>query len=236
MKIAIIGYGKMGHVIAEIAISRGHTVIAKITSVNAHLTEDCIKTADVALCFSIPEAAESNVISCFNAGVPVVIGTTGWLKNRPYIEQQCTVLNGGMFYASNFSIGMNIFYKMNSLLAKWMNSHHYEVSIEEIHHTQKLDAPSGTALILAQQIIDNTDKKKTWVLGNIASDTEIPIDSKRIGNTPGTHTVYYENRIDKIEITHQAKGREGFALGAVLAAEFMDDKVGLFGMDDLLQG
>lgn len=235
MKIAIIGYGKMGKVIEKIAIKRGHTITAKITSRDAEFSSDVLKGSDVAIEFSIPTAAIFNINKCFDASVPVVVGTTGWMDKLDAVTETCTTKNGGLFHASNFSIGVNIFFKVNRLLAKLMNPQTgYEITMEEIHHTQKLDSPSGTALTLANQIIENMDRKSGWVESEQPTDKEIGITAKRIKNTPGTHIITYENEIDKIEIMHEAKGREGFALGAILAAEFMVGKTGVFGMNDLL--
>lgn len=234
MNIAIIGYGKMGRVIERIALERGHTITAKITSKEADFSPEVLKGSDVAIEFSIPGAAISNMSKCFQASVPVVVGTTGWMDQLEQVTQECTSKNGGLFYASNFSVGVNIFFKVNQLLAKLMNPQDYQVSMEEIHHTQKLDSPSGTALTLANQILDNVDRKDSWVESESPETDQLGITAKRIANTPGTHIVTYENAIDKIEIMHEAKGREGFALGSVLAAEFMAGKEGIFGMDDLL--
>ena len=235
MKIAIIGYGKMGRVIERIALERGHTITAKITSKEANFSADQLAGSDVAIEFSTPSAAISNINKCFDAKVPVVVGTTGWMDQLNEVTQSCQSKNGGLFYASNFSVGVNIFFKINQLLAKLMNPQAYEVSMEEIHHTQKLDSPSGTALTLANQILDNVDRKNSWVEAQNGEQDQIAIQAKRIADTPGTHIITYENNIDKIEIMHEAKGREGFALGSVLAAEFMAGKTGIFGMDDLLQ-
>ena len=235
MNIAIIGYGKMGRVIERIAIERGHMITAKISSRDADFSPEQLKGSDVAIEFSVPNAAITNINKCFDAGVPVVVGTTGWLDHLTDVTANCETKNGGLFYASNFSVGVNIFFKVNQLLAKLMNPQQdYQVSMEEIHHTQKLDSPSGTALTLANQIIDNVTRKDSWIEAKSASDTEIAIEAKRIKDTPGTHIITYENAIDKIEIIHEAKGREGFALGSILAAEFMVGKSGVFGMDDLL--
>lgn len=234
MNIAIIGYGKMGRVIERIALERGHTITAKITSKEADFSPEVLKGSDVAIEFSIPDAAISNMSKCFQASVPVVVGTTGWMDQLEQVTQECTSKKGGLFYASNFSVGVNIFFKVNQLLAKLMNPQDYQVSMEEIHHTQKLDSPSGTALTLANQILDNVDRKDSWVESESPETDQLGITAKRIADTPGTHIVTYENAIDKIEIMHEAKGREGFALGSVLAAEFMAGKEGIFGMDDLL--
>lgn len=235
MNIAIIGYGKMGKVIEKIAESRGHQVTVKVTSKEADFSPEILKKADVAIEFSVPKAAVSNMKKCFDAGIPVVVGTTGWMDQLDSVTHLCKNANGGLFYASNFSIGVNIFFKVNQLLAKLMNSQSsYQVSMEEIHHTQKLDSPSGTALTIANQIIENVSRKSDWVESENPTSTEIGINAKRIADTPGTHIVTYENQIDKLEISHEAKGREGFAMGSILAAEFMVGKSGIYGMEDLL--
>lgn len=235
MNIAIIGYGKMGKVIERIATKRGHTITAKITSKESGFNPEVLKGSDVAIEFSVPSAAISNMNKSFEAGIPVVVGTTGWMDQLDAVTESCNTNNGGLFFASNFSIGVNIFFKVNKLLAKLMNPQKgYEITLEEIHHTQKLDSPSGTALTLINQIIDNVDRKSGWVEAESGTDSEIAITAKRIANTPGTHIITYENEIDKIEIMHEAKGREGFALGSILAAEFMVGKTGVFGMEDLL--
>ena len=236
MNIAIIGYGKMGKVIEQLAMERGHTITAKITSQEANFSPELLKNSDVAIEFSIPSAAISNINKCFVAGTPVVVGTTGWMDQLENVSNTCKEKNGGLFYASNFSVGVNIFFKVNQLLAKLMNGQpSYNISMEEIHHTQKLDSPSGTALTIANQILENVGRKESWIESNNASNTEIGITAKRIADTPGTHIVTYENDIDKIEISHEAKGRKGFALGSILAAEFMMGKSGVFGMEDLLK-
>lgn len=235
MNIAIIGYGKMGKVIEKMAIQRGHTISAKISSKDTGFCTDDLSNADVAIEFSVPKAALSNMEVCFNAHVPVIVGTTGWMDSLAQVTSSCNSKNGGLFYASNFSIGVNIFFQVNTLLAKLMNPQNsYEISMEEIHHTQKLDSPSGTALTLANQITANVNRKSSWVEADKGTENEIAITAKRIANTPGTHIITYENEIDKIEISHEAKGREGFALGAIIAAEFMLGKKGIYGMKDLL--
>ena len=235
MKIAIIGYGKMGKVIEELAVKRGHEITAKITSKEANFSTEMLKGSDVAIEFTIPKAAIQNINKCFEANIPVVVGTTGWMDDLQTVSIECKEKNGGLFYSSNFSVGVNIFFKVNQLLAKLMNGQSgYEISMEEIHHIQKLDSPSGTALSIANQIIDNVDRKSHWIESENPSHTEIGINAKRIADTPGTHIVTFENEIDKIEISHEAKGRKGFALGSILAAEFMMGKTGIYGMDDLL--
>jgi 4-hydroxy-tetrahydrodipicolinate reductase len=235
MKIAIIGYGKMGKVIEELATERGHEIVLRLTSKDSDFDSSVLKIADVAIEFSVPDAAIRNINKCFEANIPVIVGTTGWLDQLEEVSKSCTASNGGLFYASNFSIGVNIFFKVNTLLAKLMNSQpSYEISMEEVHHTQKLDSPSGTALTIANQILDNVSRKNNWVEALSGESDQIAIEAKRIADTPGTHIVTYENDIDKIEISHEAKGRKGFALGSILAAEFMLNKTGVYGMSDLL--
>lgn len=230
MKIALLGYGKMGKMIEKIALSRGHEIIAKI-DINSTPTD--ISYADVAIDFSIPDAAFNNISLCLKSGVPVISGTTGWLDKYPEAVALCKQHNGAFIYASNYSLGVNIFFQINEYLAKIMNNHpQYNISMEEIHHTQKLDAPSGTAITLAQGIINSTDKT-AWTLENPNTD-EIPIDAKRIDDVPGTHTVNYQSEIDSIEMTHTANSREGFALGAVVAAEWIVGKSGVFTIKDVL--
>ncbi|VAW18198.1 4-hydroxy-tetrahydrodipicolinate reductase [hydrothermal vent metagenome] len=230
MNIALFGYGKMGKMIEKIANDRGHNIVAKI---DVDTPEIDFSTMDVAIDFSMPDAAFENVTSCFENGVPVISGTTGWLHDYEKAIDLCQEKKGGFIYASNFSLGVNIFFELNSYLGGMMkNLEQYQISIEEIHHTQKLDAPSGTAITLAEGIIKNTDYKK-WKLGEV-SKGEIPITAKRIDKVPGTHTVAYESKVDGIEIKHTAHNREGFALGAVIAAEWIKGKTGVFSMKDVL--
>ncbi|WP_417362107.1 4-hydroxy-tetrahydrodipicolinate reductase [Galbibacter sp.] len=230
MKIALLGYGKMGKMIEKIALSRGHEIIAKI-DINSTATD--ISKADVAIDFSIPDAAFNNITLCLENRIPVISGTTGWLDKYPEAVALCKKHNGAFIYASNYSLGVNIFFQINEYLAKIMNNHsQYGISMEEIHHTQKLDAPSGTAITLAEGIIKHTDKTK-WTLEDPKAD-EIQIVAKRIDAVPGTHTVSYENEIDSISLTHTANSREGFALGAVVAAEWIVGKQGVFTMKDVL--
>lgn len=235
MKIALLGYGKMGKEIEKIAIERGHEISLKIGADNlAELSVESIKKTDVAIEFSTPETAYSNIQTCFDANVPVVVGTTGWLDQLPSCIEQ-TKAGKGLFYASNFSVGVNVFFEINKKLAKLMaNYPSYTVDMEEIHHTQKLDAPSGTAITLAEGIIENIPNIKSWVNDQTPVDNELNIVSKRIEKVPGTHTVVYNNEIDELYIRHTAHNRKGFALGAVLASEFMKAKQGYFGMNDLL--
>lgn len=230
MKIAILGYGKMGKIIEEIAISRGHNIVIKAnTNTNYNISD-----ADVAIEFSIPKAAVNNISNCLENNVPVVSGTTGWLDYFNEIKTLCQSKNGAFLYASNFSLGVNIFFELNTHLAKMMNNlNQYKVSIEEIHHTQKLDKPSGTAISLAEQIIDKNEGINHWELDKEKENT-VPIYSKRIPDVPGTHEVTYKSETDTLSIKHEAHSRQGFALGAVLAAEWILDKKGVFSMKDVL--
>ncbi|HZJ35369.1 MAG TPA: 4-hydroxy-tetrahydrodipicolinate reductase [Gillisia sp.] len=232
MKIALLGYGKMGKTIEKIAIKRGHEIVLKI---DENIEDYDLSIADIAIDFSIPQAAFNNITTCFKYQLPVICGTTGWLENYEKAVDICKQENSAFLYASNFSIGVNLFFELNEKLAKMMNAFsNYSVEIEEIHHTQKLDAPSGTAISLAQQIIENSSKK-AWKL-NAAGENEIPIYAKRIDNVPGTHTVSYKSKIDSLEIKHTAHSREGFALGAIIAAEWLKDKKGMYTMKDVLSG
>jgi len=231
MKIALLGYGKMGKAIEKIAVERGHQIVLKIAK-KTDLID--LTTADVAIDFSIPETAFYNITSSINLGVPIVSGTTGWLDKYDEVVELCKEKKGAFIYASNFSLGVNIFFEINKKLAKLMaNYTDYKIGIEEIHHTQKLDSPSGTAITLANQILENINKSK-WVLGVTDNDNELPIVAKRIENVAGTHSIVYENDIDEIEITHKAKNRKGFALGAVIAAEWLINKKGVYSMKDVL--
>jgi len=236
MKIALLGYGKMGKVIEKIALERGHQIVLKKGSDSSF---EGLLNADVAIDFSIPSVAATNISECLNNSIPVVCGTTGWLADYDKMVALCNEKNGSFIYGSNFSLGVNIFFELNSYLAKMMtNLKQYNVSMEEIHHTQKLDAPSGTAISLAHGIIENSNYS-SWVLrDNEASTTtekQIPITAKRIENVPGTHSIYYDSNVDQIEIKHTAHNREGFALGAVIAAEWLVGKKGVFTMKDVLE-
>ena len=234
MKIVLIGYGKMGKTIERIAESRGHEIAGRI-DVGDDITL-FNKTADVAIEFTQPEAAVHNLKACFEKGIPVVCGTTGWLQHKDEIEQYCLSKNGTLLYSSNFSLGVNLFFKLNEYLSKLMDRHsQYEVSIDETHHTQKKDAPSGTAITLAQDIMKNLKRKKEWSLGMTENTNTLVINSFRIDPAPGTHVVKYSSEVDDIEITHTAHSREGFALGAVLVAEWLAGKKGIYTMDDFLQ-
>ncbi|MBQ0908279.1 4-hydroxy-tetrahydrodipicolinate reductase [Flavobacterium sp. F-328] len=231
MKIALLGYGKMGQVIERIALERGHEIVLKKDQNNSF---DGLEQADVAIDFSVPCAAANNISSCFHANVPVISGTTGWLDQYETVAALCTEKKGAFISSSNFSLGVNIFFELNEYLAKMMAKFNsYGVSMEEIHHTQKLDAPSGTAISLAKGIIENSNYNN-WTLEN-ATANEIHIEAKRIGTVPGTHTVTYDSTVDAIEIKHTAHNREGFALGAVIAAEWIVGKTGIFTMRDVLE-
>lgn len=233
MKIALLGYGKMGKAIEKVAEERGHKVVLRasedIETYNLEETE-----IDVAIDFSVPKAAFKNITTCFKHGIPVVSGTTGWLEDYRKARKICEEENSAFIYASNFSLGVNVFFELNQKLADMMKGlEDYSVEIEEIHHLQKVDAPSGTAISLAEQIIEKNPGIKGWQLDDAEKD-EIPIYAKREEDVPGTHTVTYDSAIDKIEIVHTAKSRQGFALGAVVAAEYLKDKTGIFTMKDVL--
>ncbi|MGV7105480.1 4-hydroxy-tetrahydrodipicolinate reductase [Flavobacterium sp. U410] len=230
MKIALLGYGKMGKVIERIALERGHEIVLRKGSQDSF---DALKNADVAIDFSVPSSAVENISACLEQGIPVVSGTTGWLEKYDEMVALCQSKNGSFIYGSNFSLGVNIFFELNEYLAKMMaNLRDYKVSMEEIHHTQKLDAPSGTAISLANGIIQNTDYTN-WTL-ETPKEGEIHIEAKRIENIPGTHSIFYDSVVDQIEIKHTAHSREGFALGSVIAAEWLVDKKGVFTMKDVL--
>lgn len=237
MKIALIGYGKMGKAIEEIALQRNHTVNLKIDSDNADLfTKENLQQCDVAIEFTGPHSAVKNITYCLDAKIPVISGTTGWLEHWSEIEKKCIKENGTFLYASNFSIGVNIFFEINKKLAKLMSRRNdYKASIEEIHHTKKKDVPSGTAITLAEQIIEANPYKKRWVNEISDNSKDLTIISKREDPAPGTHSVKYSSPVDDIEITHTAHNRYGFALGAVLAAEYIQDKKGIFTMQDVLR-
>ena len=234
MKIILLGYGKMGKIIERIALERGHEISAKIDVNNAH--EFAAAQGDVAIEFSHPDAAFNNVINCMNKNIPVVCGTTGWLNRKSEVEALCKEKNGTFFYASNYSLGVNIFFKLNEYLAKMMAKHtDYNIFMDEIHHTEKKDAPSGTAITLAEGVLKHSDLKKKWVNDPSEKPEELEIKSFRIDQVPGTHTVKYTSVIDDLEIRHIAHSREGFAKGAVMVAEWLKDKKGIFGMDDYLK-
>jgi 4-hydroxy-tetrahydrodipicolinate reductase len=230
MKIALFGYGKMGKMIEKIALERGHTIVAKIEvdTLNVNFSD-----MDVAIDFSMPKAAFDNISNCIKNRVPVVSGTTGWLDQYEKAVSLCNEEKGAFIYASNFSLGVNVFFELNAYLSRMMhNLKQYQISMEEIHHTQKLDAPSGTAITLAEDIIANSSYKQ-WKLSEKEKDA-ITITSKREGNIPGTHVVNYTSQVDSIEIKHTAHNRKGFALGAVIAAEWLYKKEGVYSMKDVL--
>ena len=233
MKIALFGYGKMGKEIEQIALQRGHEIVLKIKGTE----EYDISQAEIAIDFSVPNAALSNIVSCFRNNVPVISGTTGWLDDFDKAIDVCKENNGSFIYASNFSIGVNIFFELNKQLAKMMNSQkEYSINLEEIHHTKKLDTPSGTAITLAEGIINNTSKRD-WQLKETQTQINaetILIEAKRVPDVPGTHIISYESQIDSIEIKHTAHNRKGFALGAIIAAEWLNHKIGIYTMKDVL--
>jgi len=230
MKIALLGYGRMGKEIEKIAISRGHEIVIR-KDVDDKID---ITLADVAIDFSVPTSAFNNISDCLQNNVPVISGTTGWLDKYDEAVALCEEKKGGFIYASNYSVGVNIFFELNKQLAKIMSTiKDYKVSMEEIHHTKKLDAPSGTAITLAEGVIENSSKS-AWVLGDKNTEEEIPIVAKRIPDVPGTHSVWYDSEVDTLEIKRTAHNRKGFALGAVIAAEWILNKTGVFSMKDVL--
>jgi 4-hydroxy-tetrahydrodipicolinate reductase len=230
MKIALLGYGKMGKVIEKIALERGHEIVLRK---DKNTSFEGLSLADVAIDFSIPSSAVENISACFHNGIPVISGTTGWLNRYQEIVDLCTAQNGSFIYGSNFSLGVNVFFELNAYLAQMMaNLKQYNVSLEEIHHTQKLDAPSGTAITLAEDIIKHSNYNN-WTLETPIGN-EIHIEAKRIENVPGTHSIFYDSEVDQIEIKHTAHSREGFAFGAVIAAEWLINKKGIFTMKDVL--
>ncbi|NQV75968.1 MAG: 4-hydroxy-tetrahydrodipicolinate reductase [Bacteroidetes bacterium] len=242
MKIAILGYGKMGRIIEQFATERGHEIVLKVNVDNTEdLTLANLKKADVAIDFSTPDSALSNIELCFDAGVPVVVGTTGWYGHLQTVKNKCVQGNNTLLYASNFSIGVNVFLFVNKVLAKIMNRYpQYEVQVEEIHHTQKLDSPSGTAMTISEGILSELDRKNEWINELIGSGKEfivkpdqLLIESHRIEDVPGTHTVIYSSEVDDIEFKHKAHNRAGFALGAILAAEWLENKTGFYTISDM---
>lgn len=234
MKIALIGYGKMGKAIETIALAKGHEISHRIQS-KEPIDISSLSQADVAIEFTTPETAYSNITKCFEANVPVVCGTTGWLEKLPQVKAACLEKHQAFLYSSNFSIGVNIFFELNQRLAELMaNQSQYDVKMQEIHHTQKLDAPSGTAISLADQILAKLARKKTWINEAKAGTELIAIESKREDPYPGTHSITYTSDIDDITITHTAHSRQGFAAGAVAAAEWLKGKKGIFTMKDVL--
>lgn len=236
MKLALIGYGKMGKAIEEIARLRGHEIPVIIDISNlSDLTRANLKKADVAIEFTGPDSAFHNVLKCMEAGVPLVCGSTGWLHHLDEAQTACRENQAALLVASNFSVGVNIFFEINKRLAELMNRHPgYEIITEEIHHTQKKDAPSGTAITLAEQILEKIDRKTHWVNHLSKDPQELSIISKRIDPAAGTHSILYQSDIDDIEIKHTAHNRKGFAAGAVLAAEFLAGKKGIYSMKEVL--
>jgi 4-hydroxy-tetrahydrodipicolinate reductase len=236
MRIALIGYGKMGKAIEQIAVGRGHEIVLKIDLDNGHeLTKENLSKADVAIEFTGPSSAPANLLKCAEAGIPVVCGSTGWLEKYPLVKDAFEKYGSAFLYASNFSIGVNIFFELNKKLAILMAPHlEYGVELRETHHTQKKDAPSGTAITLAEQVLAEIPSLKTWVNRPVEKAGELSIISKRLDPAPGTHMVKYHSPIDDIEIIHTAHSREGFAGGAVLAAEFLRNKKGIFSMKEVL--
>lgn len=234
MRIALLGYGKMGKTIEKIALSRGHEIVLKIEGPDQEID---LSAADVAIDFSVPNSAAKHLKAAFDQNVPVVCGTTGWLQDYDKIIAYCNEKKGAFIYASNFSLGVNIFFELNKKLSRIMYPYQdYKVSVNEIHHTEKLDAPSGTAITLAEGIISSSEYDE-WQLvekGQRAGEFQLPISAERIPEVPGTHTVSYDSEIDSIEITHTAHNREGFALGAVVAAEWLEDREGVFSMRDVI--
>lgn len=245
MKIALLGYGKMGKIIEKIATSRNHEIVLKIDNDNLHeLTAENLQQADAAIEFTTPGSVLNNIDTCIKAGVPIVVGTTGWYDHIAAVKENCLQGNGSVMYASNFSVGVNVFFKINQLLAKVMNNYpYYDVQVEEIHHVHKLDSPSGTAITIAEGILDNVDSKKEWANVLISEDPAVAndnlkpeqllIESHRIDSVPGTHTVIYDSEVDTIEFKHTAHNRNGFALGAVLAAEWLQHKKGFYTAHDM---
>lgn len=231
MKIALLGYGKMGKVIERIALERGHEIVLRKSSASSF---DGLDNADVAIDFSVPNSAVTNISECLNNGIPIISGTTGWLEDYNKMVALCEEKNGAFIYGSNFSLGVNLFFELNNYLAKMMSKfNQYKVTMEEIHHTQKLDAPSGTAISLAKGVIENSNYSN-WTLEN-PNENEIQIDAKRIENVPGTHSIFYTSEVDTIEIKHTAHNRDGFALGSIIAAEWLVGKKGVFSMKDVLE-
>ncbi|MFV0420052.1 MAG: 4-hydroxy-tetrahydrodipicolinate reductase [Dysgonomonas sp.] len=236
MNVALIGYGKMGHEIEKIAISRGHKIVSIIDINNPEeFTSPAFKSADVAIEFSTPDSAIDNYRRCFAAQVPVVAGTTGWLEYLDEVKKACSDQGQTFFYASNYSLGVNIFFTLNKFLAKIMNKYpDYDIKMEETHHVHKLDAPSGTAITLAEGIFENVSRKERWTLEHEEKESDLAIHCIREGEVPGIHEIIYESEVDSISIKHDSKNRKGLALGAVIAAEFTKGKKGFLGMSDML--
>ncbi len=242
MKILLIGYGKMGQIIEKLANQRGHQIVGKYDSQNPYSTDTHVK-ADVAIEFSSPELAVGHINSCFLNQIPVLVGTTGWYKEFEQLKQNCAQHNGALFTATNFSLGVNLFFEMSKQLTKIMNGHNYQCNIHEIHHTEKKDAPSGTAITLAENVIKSSSTLNHWELADRVQEfnthdsqdqNALPIYAERQPNVPGTHILSFESSVDSIKLEHEAKNREGFAIGAIVAAEWLIGKTGVFGMSDLL--
>lgn len=242
MNIAIIGYGKMGRIIEQFAVSRGHQIVLTIDADNQDdLTRDKLRQADVAINFSTPDSALPTIDACLDAGVPLIVGTTGWYGHLQEVKNKCESSNSALLYGSNFSVGVNVFFHVNKILAKIMNRYpQYDAQVEEIHHTQKLDSPSGTAITIAEGIVEGLERKSEWVNELIGSGepvanqpAQLLIESHRIEDVPGTHTVIYSSETDEIELKHTAHSRAGFALGAVIAAEWLKDKTGFYSVNDM---
>ncbi|HEY5824389.1 MAG TPA: 4-hydroxy-tetrahydrodipicolinate reductase [Cyclobacteriaceae bacterium] len=235
MNILLLGYGKMGKTIEAIALKRGHSIASRIDNIEERNAFTRFHDVDVAIEFSQPEVAVDNLKFCFDHSIPVVCGTTGWLEQKSTVDAYCKKKEGALFQASNFSLGVNLFFQLNEYLAKIMDRYNeYNVSIDETHHTQKKDAPSGTAITLAEGILKNLHQKDQWKLGGTSQGSEISIHSFRVDPDPGTHVIKYQSSVDEIEIKHKAHSREGFALGAVLVAEWIKGKKGVLTMKDFL--
>lgn len=241
MKLILLGYGRMGKEIEQIALERGHEIIERATSQNREsIDQSTLKKSDGAIDFSIPGAARKNILDCFNAGIPVVVGTTGWDQHMKEIEDQCKSQNGALFYAPNFSIGVNILFQLNQVLATLMNEQkEYELEVEETHHPYKKDAPSGTANALTNDILSRIKRKNNWQLGKkgeslTVQNHEFPVYYGREEGVIGEHKVLYHSNIDEVEIRHKAYSRKGFAEGAVKAAEWLQSRKGIFTMEDFL--
>ena len=236
MRIVLLGYGKMGKEIEKIAIDRKHEIVLKVDETNANtITKEDLKKGDVAIEFSTPHTVVNNIYKCLDAQLPIVVGTTGWYEQFEKIKNDCASKKSSLFYATNFSIGVNLFFKVNKYLAELMNNYpDYNVSMEEIHHTEKKDAPSGTAVKTAEVILNELHRKNNWTLNSKASELDLLIVAKREPNVPGTHTVSYKSNVDCIQITHEAYNRKGFAEGAIMAANWLYGRQGVFQMSDML--
>jgi 4-hydroxy-tetrahydrodipicolinate reductase len=235
MRILLLGYGKMGQLIDKLATAQGHNIVGKISIDNLEVLDTInIDLVDVAIDFSQPEAAVGNIKWCIDRSIPVAVGTTGWLDQKDEVDAYCQEHKGTYLYASNFSIGVNIFFKLNAYLAKLMNGQSYDISTKEVHHTQKLDSPSGTSITIAEGIIEHIDAKDKWINEPSENSNELAILSERVDPTPGTHIVNYDSLVDSIEIKHTAHSREGFAKGAIAVAGWLKDQTGVKTMDDYL--